>query len=48
MIYPFIFGCIGSLLLHGLSLAVVSRGYSLVVGYRLLIAGVSVVAKHGL
>ena len=28
LFYLFIFGCVGSLLLHGLSLAVVSGGYS--------------------
>ena len=34
--------------LRGLSLVVVSRGYSLVVLHRLLIAVASVVAEHGL
>ena len=33
---------------HGLSLAVVSGGYFLVVEHGLLIAGASLVAEHGL
>ena len=44
----FIFGCAGSSLLHGLSLVAESRGYSLVVVCRLLIAVASLVLEHGL
>ena len=40
----FNFGCIESLLLHRLSLVVVSRGYS-VAGCRLLLVGTSLLAK---
>ena len=46
--YSFIFGCAGSSLLHGLSLVVVSRGYSLVAVCGLLTALASLVAEHGL
>ena len=46
--YLFIFGCAGSSLLHGLSLVVVSRGYSLVAVCGLLTALASLVAEHGL
>ena len=47
--YLFIFGCVGSsLLLHGLSLVVVSRDDSLVVEHGLLTAVVSLVAEHQL
>ena len=42
------FGCAGSLLLHGLSLVVGSRGYPLVVVHGLLIAVASLVAEHRL
>ena len=41
-------GCAGSLLLHRLSLAAVSRGSSLVSVCRLLPAMASAVAEHGL
>ena len=45
----FLFFCYtGSLLLHGLSLVAMSRGYSLRVVRRLLIAGASPLAEHGL
>ena len=40
-IYLFIFGCAGSLLLHGLSLVEVGGGYTLVEVGRFLIAVVS-------
>ena len=44
----FIFGCVGSLLLHaGFSLVVVSRGYSVAV-HGLLIVAASLVAEHRL
>ena len=43
-----IFGCAGSSLLHGLSLIAESRGYSLAVVCRRLIAVASPVAEHGL
>ena len=44
----FIFGCVGSLLLHaGFSLVAASGGYSVVV-HRLLIAVTSLVAEQGL
>ena len=47
--YLFILGCAGSLLLHGLfPLVAVSKGYSLVVVCRFLIAVASLVAEHGL
>ena len=47
--YLFTFGCIESLLpCTGFSLVAASRGYSLVVGPRLLIAVASFIAKHGL
>ena len=46
-IYLFMFGCAGSLLLCRLSLVVVSRGYSAVVEYALVIALASLV-KHRL
>ena len=42
--YLFIFGCAGSSLLCGLSLDVVTRGYSLLAVCKLLIAGASHVA----
>ena len=45
-IYFFIFGCIGSSLLRGLSLVVASGGYSVVVR-GLLIVVASLVAEHG-
>jgi len=45
--YLFIFGCAGSLLLCRLSLAVASKGYSLVVVLRLLIAVAFPVVAHG-
>ena len=48
LFYLFIFGCAGSLLLHGLSLAAVRRGYSLVVMCGLLVALASLVVGHGL
>ena len=41
--YPFIFGCAGSLLLHGFSLVVGSRDYSLVVVHGLPISLASLV-----
>ena len=44
----FIFGCTGSSLLCGLSLAAVSRGCSLVAVHGLPIAVASLVAEHGL
>ena len=45
----FIFGCAGSLLLHGLSSPVaVSGGYSLVAVHGLLIVVASTVVEHGL
>ena len=47
-IFFFIFGCVGSLLLHVGCLVAASRGYSLAVVYRLLIAGASLIAEHGL
>ena len=43
-----IFGGPGPLLLCGLSLPAVSRGYSLVAGHKLLIAVASLVVDHGL
>jgi len=46
-----IYGCAGSLLLHGLSLVVAGRGVggaSLVVVRQLLIAVASLVLEHGL
>ena len=43
----FIFGCAWSLLLSGFSLAVPSRGYSLIVEHTLIVAA-SLVAEHGL
>ena len=46
--FLFIFGCAGSLLLHGLSLAVVSRAYSLVAAYALLPVLAFYVAEHRL
>ena len=47
LINLFIFGCVGSSLLRmGISLVVVSGGYSAVCG--LLIAGASFVVEHGL
>ena len=48
LFYLFIFGCAESLLLHELSLAAVSRCYSLVVMCRLLVAVASLVVGHGL
>ena len=48
LIILFIFGCAGSLLLHGLSLAVVSRAYSLVAAYALLPVLAFYVAEHRL
>ena len=46
-IYLFIFGCVGSLLLHaGFSLVAVSGGYSVAV--RRLLEMASLVAEHGL
>ena len=42
-----IFGCAGSLLLHGLSLVAASSGHSPVVVYMLLITVASLVAEHG-
>ena len=48
-IYLFIFGCSGSSYgLYGLSLAAVSRGYSLVAEHRPPIAVASLVAEHRL
>ena len=44
----FSFGCAGSLLLHGLSLVVVSRVYTPVVMHGLLIAVAFLGAEHGL
>ena len=44
----FTFGCTGSSFLHGLSLAVESRGYSLVAGRGLLTVVASLAAEHGL
>ena len=41
-------GCAGPSLLRGLSLVVVSRGYSLVVMCGLLIVVASLVVEHGL
>ena len=41
LFYLFIYGCVGSLLLRGLSLVVASGGYSLLTVCRLLIAGAS-------
>ena len=41
------FGCAGSLLPVGVSLVAASRGCSLVVVCRLLIAGASLIADHG-
>ena len=46
--YLFIFGSVGSLLLHRLSLVGESRGYSLIVVLGLLIARTSFIAEHGL
>ena len=43
----FIFGCAGSSLLSGFSLAVPSRGYSLTVEHTLIVAA-SLVAEHRL
>ena len=48
LIILFIFGCAGSLLLHGLSLAVAGQGYSLVVVCGLLIVVASIVVEHRL
>ena len=48
LIILFIFGCAGSLLLHGLSLAVADQGYSLVVVCGLLIVVASIVVEHRL
>ena len=42
------FGCAGFSLLHRLSLVVASRGYSLAVMRRLLIAAASLVVEHRL
>lgn len=42
----FIYGCAGSLLLHGLSLVAESKDYSLVVVCGLPIAVASLVTKH--
>ena len=45
----FLFGCAGSSLLHaGFSLVAVSRGYTVVVVHRLLVAAASFVAEHRL
>ena len=46
VVYLFIFGCAGSLLLHRLSLAAVIRGCSVVAMCRLLIAVASLVMVH--
>ena len=47
LFYPFIFGCVGSPLLHsGLSLTAVSRGYSLLAMCRLLTVEASLVVGH--
>ena len=47
LIYLFIFGCTGYLLLHtGFSLVAASRSYSLVVVHRLLIAVASLVGEQ--
>ena len=43
-----IYGCAGSLLLHGLPLVVASRGCSLVAVFRLLVAVASLVVETGL
>ena len=45
----FLFGCAGSSLLHaGFSLVAVSRGYTVDVVHRLLVAAASFVAEHRL
>ena len=44
----FIFGCAGSLLLHGLFSSCKKWGYSPVTVLRLLIAVASLVVEHGL
>ena len=44
----FLFGCPGSLMLHGLSLVAVSRGYSILALHGLLIAVASPDAEHRL
>ena len=43
-----LYGCIGSLLLHGLFLVAASRSYSLVMMSRLLIAVAYLVVEHSL
>ena len=45
--YLFIFGCAGFLLLRGLSPVATSRGYSLVMVHRFLIAGLVVLQSTG-
>ena len=47
-LFIFVFGCAGSVLLHGLFLLVASQGYSLFVGCGLLTAVTSPVVECGL
>ena len=48
LLYLFVFGCAGTLLLCGLSLLEVTRGYSIAVLPGFLITLVSLGAEHGL
>ena len=46
--YLFLYGCVGPLLLHGLSLVAANWGYSPVAVCRLLTTATSLVVEHGL